>query len=69
MASRKPEPASAIKIPSKTTKVTKSKAKKIGDTTRSSSVLVGAANETYRVKRYSNGILNLEKTPAHLTAV
>ncbi|KAJ4341963.1 beta transducin [Ascochyta clinopodiicola] len=69
MAPRKPQPAVTAKTSSNAARVTRSKAKKTQITTSSALAIATEQASTYRVKRYRNGLLNLEKTPAHLVAI
>lgn len=68
MAPRKPQTAATPVTLSTPAGVTKTKAKQTGGTTTKATRATEPAG-TYRVKRYRNSILNLEKTPAHLVAM
>jgi len=69
MAPRKPKPQGTQKVPFDPPKVSKSKEKKADRTPKSRSKRVQGEPEPYRLKRYRNGLLNLEKTPVHLEPV
>lgn len=58
MAPRKPKSGGIKKTPSNTNNIMKPK----------KAARSAKQPDTYRMKRYKNGILNLEKTPAHLIA-
>lgn len=69
MAPRKSKPRGTLKVPFDPPKVSKSKAKKADKTPKSRSKRIQGEPEPHRAKRYRNGLLNLEKTPAHLEAM
>ena len=69
MAPRKRKPQGTQQVPFGPPKVSKSKTKKADKAPKRRSKRIQGEPEPYRLKRYRNGLLNLEKTPAHLEAM
>jgi hypothetical protein len=61
-------PAAGPKPPVLSAKVTKTKAKKVKNASTKDRNHAAKTSNTYRKKRYRNGILNLEQAPVHLVA-
>lgn len=68
MAPRKSKPRAMQKVPFTPTKVNKTKTRTV-EHSPTSSARTTKPPATYSVKRYKNGLLNLENTPPHLAVM
>jgi hypothetical protein len=69
MAPRKPKPKVTPKVPFNPPKVSKRKTKNADKVPKSCSKRIQGEPEPHRLELYRNGLLNLEKTPAHFQTV